>query len=301
LIAGDITGLRGVDLGVRDVAAQVRFYTDVWRLAVVAERNGSVYLRGSGAYCHILALHPRGEPALLCVNLAAADRNAVDRLHARVTAAGAPQVGPAAPIDGPGGGYGFVFMDPDGRSVRVIAEDARHADARPLPDHPERITHLVFNTPRQEDAAAFWVRALGFEVSDRSLLTFIRCNDDHHSIAFHPGGSSTLHHIAFEMDGIDSVMRGAGRMRDAGRPVEWGPGRHGPGNNVFAYFIAPDDFVVEYTAEVQKVDRNHRVREPGAWAYPPGHSDLWGATPPPSPRMKTAQEKIRFAEGLFHP
>lgn len=191
-------------------------------------------------------------------------------------------------------------MDPDGRSVRVIAEDARHADARPLPDRPERITHLVFNTPRQEDAAAFWVRALGFEVSDRSLLTFIRCNDDHHSIAFHPGGCSTLHHIAFEMDGIDSVMRGAGRMRDAGRPVEWGPGRHGPGNNVFAYFIAPDDFVVEYTAEVQKVDRNHRVREPGAWAYPPGHSDLWGATPPPSPRMKTAQEKIRFAEGLFH-
>jgi catechol 2,3-dioxygenase len=301
LIAGDVTGLRGVDLGVRDVAAQVRFYTDVWRLAVVAERNGSVYLRGSGGYCHILALHPRSEPALLCVNLAAADRNAVDRLHARVTAAGAPQVGPTAPIDGPGGGYGFVFMDPEGRSVRVITEDARHADARPLPDRPERITHLVFNTPRQEDAAAFWVRALGFHVSDRSLLTFIRCNDDHHCIAFHPGGSSTLHHIAFEMDGIDSVMRGAGRMRDAGRPIEWGPGRHGPGNNVFAYFIAPDDFVVEYTAEVEKVDRDHRVREPGAWVYPPGHSDLWGATPPPSARMKAAQEKIRFAEGLFHP
>lgn len=103
LIAGDITGLRGVDLGVRDVASLVRFYTDVWRLAVTAERNGSVYLRGSGAYCHILALHPRSEPALLCVNLPAADRSAVDRLHARVTAAGAPQVGPAAPIDGPGG------------------------------------------------------------------------------------------------------------------------------------------------------------------------------------------------------
>jgi catechol-2,3-dioxygenase len=301
LPTGDITGLRGVDLGVSDVALHARFYIDVWRLAVVAERGGSVYLRGSGAYCHILALHPRSEPALMCVNLAAADRDAVDRLHARVAAAGALQVGPAAPVAEPGGGYGFAFLDPEGRSVRVIAEDARHADARLLPDRPERITHVVLNTPRPEDAAAFWVKALGFEVSDRSLLTFIRCNDDHHSIAFHPGESATLHHIAFEMDGVDSVMRGAGRMRDAGRPIEWGPGRHGPGNNVFAYFVGPDDFVIEYTAEVEKVDRNHRVREPRDWTYPTGHTDLWGATPPPSARMKSAQKKIRFAEGLFHP
>jgi len=41
--------------------------------------------------------------------------------------------------------------------VRVIAEDARHADACSLPDRPQKITHLVFNTPRQEQAAAFWV------------------------------------------------------------------------------------------------------------------------------------------------
>ena len=299
--AGMITGLRGVDLGVPDVAAHARFYTDVWRLSVVAERNGAVYLRGSGAYCHILALHPRNKPQLLCINLAAADRSAVDRLHASLIAAGAPQVDPPAPITEPGGGYGFAFTDPDGRQLRVIAEDARHADARRAPDRPEKITHVVLNTPRQEDAAAFWVKALGFQISDRSLLTFVRCNADHHNLAFHPGESSTLHHIAFEMDGIDSVMRGAGRLRDAGHPIEWGPGRHGPGNNVFAYFVGPDDFVIEYTAEVGKVDDGYRVRTPGEWAYPPGHSDLWGATPPPTARMKAAQKKIEFAEGLFHP
>ena len=185
--------------------------------------------------------------------------------------------------------------------MRVIAEDARHADACSLPDRPQKITHLVFNTPRQEQAAAFWVEALGFDISDRSQLTFIRCNADHHNIAFHPGESSTLHHIAFEMDGIDSVMRGAGRMRDAGHPIEWGLGRHGPGNNVFAYFVGPGDFVIEYTAEIEKVDASYRVREPREWAYPPGHSDLWGATAPPSDRMKAAQKKIQFAAGLFRP
>ena len=299
--AGLITGLRGVDLGVPDVAAHARFHTDVWRLSAVAERAGAVYLRGTGAYHHILSLHPRPQPGLLCINLAARDRAAVDALHARVTAAGAPQVDAPAPLAEPGGGYGFAFADPEGRTLRVIAGDLRHADAGRRADRPEKVTHLVLNTPRQEDAAAFWVAALGFEVSDRSLLTFIRCNADHHSIAFHPGDAPTLHHIAFEMDGIDSVMRGAGRMRDAGHPIEWGVGRHGPGNNVFAYFIGPDDFVIEYTAEIEQVDESYRVRTPAEWAYPPGHTDLWGATPPPSERMKAAQKKIRFAGGLFRP
>jgi catechol 2,3-dioxygenase len=158
---------------------------------------------------------------------------------------------------------------------------------------------VVFNTPRQEEAARFWVDALGFSVSDRSLLTFIRCNSDHHSVAFHPGERASLHHIAFEMADIDSVMRGTGRMRDAGHPIEWGLGRHGPGNNVFAYFVGPDDFVIEYTAEIEQVTDATPVRAPRDWAYPPGHSDLWGATPPPSERMKVAQKKIGFAEGPF--
>jgi catechol 2,3-dioxygenase len=36
------------------------------------------------------------------------------------------------------------------------------------------------------------------------------------------------------MPDLDSVMRGAGRMRESGYPIEWGVGRHGAGNNVFA-------------------------------------------------------------------
>ena len=298
--AGWITGLRGVDLGLPDVAAAARFFTEVWRLATVAERGGSVYLRGSGAHHHILALHPRPQPALLRLDLAAADRAAVDTLHERVARMGVAATPPAT-VDEPGGGHAFSFADPEGRVLRVIAGDERHADAALVADRPHKITHVVFNTPRQEEAARFWVEALGFSVSDRSLLTFIRCNSDHHSVAFHPGERASLHHIAFEMADIDSVMRGAGRMRDAGHPIEWGLGRHGPGNNVFAYFVGPDDFVIEYTAEIEQVTDASPVRTPRDWAYPPGHSDLWGATPPPSERMKAAQKKIGFAEGVFRP
>ncbi len=65
--------------------------------------------------------------------------------------------------------------------------------------------------------------------------------------------------------------------------------------------IGPDGFVIEYTAEVERVDDGYRVREPREWAYPPGRSDLWGATPPPSERMKAAQKQIAFSATLFPP
>ena len=110
--AGLITGLRGVDLGVPDVAAHVRFYTGTWRLAVAAERDGTVYLRGTGGYHHILSLRPRDKAALLCINLAAGSRADVDRLHQRARDAGAAQIDAPAAIREPGGGYGFSLVDP---------------------------------------------------------------------------------------------------------------------------------------------------------------------------------------------
>jgi catechol 2,3-dioxygenase-like lactoylglutathione lyase family enzyme len=288
------TGVHSAELGVRDVAACARFYAEAWRLEPVAEHNGSVYLRGSGEHHHIVALHPRERAELLRLNLAAASRADVDALHQRVRRAGGEALEAPAEVEEPGGGYAFAFRDPEGRVVRVLAGERRHAAASASPERPIRITHVVLNTPRPERAAAFWIEALGFELSDRSLLTFIRCNADHHSIAFHPGESSTLHHIAFEMADIDAVMRGAGRLREHGHPIEWGVGRHGPGNNVFAYFVGPEDFVIEYTAEIAQVGPGHRVRSPEEWRYPPGRSDLWGVTPPPSERMRAAQAKIRF-------
>ena len=77
-------------------------------------------------------------------------------------------------------------------------------------------------------------------------------------------GGPTINHLAFEMPDLESVMRGAGRMRDDGRGLEWGPGRHGPGNNVFCYFLGPEDMPIELTAEMQQIDASHRAKTAGA-------------------------------------
>jgi catechol 2,3-dioxygenase len=98
------------------------------------------------------------------------------------------------------------------------------------------------------------------------------------------------------MPDLDSVMRMAGTMREAGYPIEWGVGRHGPGNNVFAYFAGPEEIPIECTAEVLQIDDCYRYRGPDEWSFPPGRTDQWGVTGPPSARIKRIQDIFRFPE-----
>ena len=293
-----VTAVRSVELGVRNVESASAFYNDTWHLDPVAEENGARYFRGTGPEHHILALHERNEPALVRINLATSDKPSVDDLHRRLSALELPEVGAPEKLAGPGGGYGFAFEDNERRRFSVSSDVATHADAADVRDRPRKISHCVLNAPDMEPSIALFTQGLGFTVSDRTgHLCFLRCNSDHHSIAFGHGDAPTLHHIAFEMADLDSVMRGAGRMRDAGYPIEWGVGRHGPGANVFSYFLGPDDYIIEYTAEVEQVDDSYPKRSAEYWASlnPPGWTDRWGIAGPPSERMQEAQTRIGFA------
>ena len=72
------------------------------------------------------------------------------------------------------------------------------------------------------------------------------------------------------MAGFNALMFGAGRMKSNGFPVEWGVGRHGPGNNSFAYFAGPEEMPLEYTADVQQIDETYEFHGPDYWKWPPG-------------------------------
>jgi hypothetical protein len=126
-------------------------------------------------------------------------------------------------------------------------------------------------------------------------MAFLRCNRDHHAVVLADSGVNGLNHIAFMMPDLESVMRGAGRMIDHGFPIGWGVGRHGPGNNVFAYFVDPFGFVIEYTAEVLQIDDKYEPHGPDYWVWPMGRTDHWGIAPPKPDHMKHAQLAIRFS------
>lgn len=287
--------LRSIAIGVTDLAAAEQFYVSTWGLAPAARSTDAVYLRGSGVHHHILALHRSGQPDVRRVDFSVAQRADLDLIAARVREHGGSVLADPHANGEADGGSAVDVLDPQGRRLRFIHGAATHAE-RPAADAPSRITHAVFNSADVAAAQAFYERALGFTLSDRTrIMAFMRCGGDHHSIALADADANTLNHIAFVMQDLDAVMRGAGRMSDAGYPIEWGVGRHGPGNNVFSYFVGPDDFVIEYTAEVLQVDDSYRAGRPEDWTWPPGRFDQWGVSRPPSERIRQAQKKIRFS------
>lgn len=259
-----VTALRGIAIGVPDLALAEQFYTETWRLAVVARTADAVYLRGTGAAHHILALHRSEQPDVRSVDFSVASIDALHALAQMIPEHGGAIVSSPDATGEPGGGTQLVARDPQGRILRFIAGDERHADTAEVEDRPVKITHVVLNSADVAVAQRFFEDALGFKLSDRTrIMAFMRCSSDHHSIALADATENTLNHIAFLMPDLDSVMRGGGRMNDAGYPIEWGVGRHGPGNNVFAYFLGPFDFVIEYTR------KSSRSTTPIAPAVPP--------------------------------
>jgi len=302
-----IRGVRSVELVASNLEEAARFYETVWNLQPLERpppnpppragkgREGACFFRGTGAYHHVLGLHAGVQPAVIRIDFDLPDRQAIAHLHRAISGAGVKPTAPAQ-LSTPGGGYGFGCKDPDGRNLFFVCDCADHADSGDRADRPRQIAHVNLNARDFDASLAFFTDVLGFRMVDENApLWFLHCaNRDHCSIVLAKTGLSTLNHIVFEMLDRDSVMRGIGRMKDGGYPVEWGPGRHGPGNNVFAYFCGPDEVPLEYAAEILQIDDAYQPRSSAHWKYTPGRSDQWGITQPRSPRYYRVQRLFGF-------
>lgn len=291
-----IRALRSVALDLPDLAKAEAFYTDIWKLSVVAREPGAIYLRGTGPDHHLLAIHQGGAQAQIRhVTLRARSLDALSAIEQAAVQAGGRIVSPIAPLNDPAGGTGLTLRDPQGRLIQVVFGDRQHSATQNQPDSPIRLAHAVLNTDDVPGSQAFFEQVLGFRMVDRTrIMAFLNCDADHHSIALGDTDNNALNHIAFLMPEMEAVMRGGGRMKDAGHGIEWGPGRHGPGNNAFNYFIDPFGVVIEYTADVQQIDAGYPVGRPEDWKWPPGRVDQWGISAPPSARLKEAQRAVFF-------
>ena len=286
-----ISGLRSVELGVPDLNRSSDFYQKVWGLQEIASEGDTIYLRGTGAEHHLVALRQRPKAALLAVNFSASDRTAVTALHAKAKAYGTDGLTDLAELPrAAGGGYGFRFKTPEGLPMAISADVVQHPDVVSDRSRPTKLTHVVLNSAEIDQQTSFFKDLLGFRHADSTdMMEFIRCCADHHSIAFARGNGASLNHMAYEMANLDGLMRGAGRMKQAGFNIEWGLGRHGPGNNIFTYFVEPNGFVTEYTTEVEQVDEATYVPNTAEyWQKLTPTPDRWGTAGLPSNRMRTA-------------
>ncbi len=302
-----VRSLRSVEISLPDVAAAEKFFCETWHLNIAHRAGGVVYLRGTGADHHLISLRHSDTPELHTITLKAMSSMALDEILELTMQHGGRVLKTKHAIQDAGGGEAITIVDPQGRVFQIVYGDVSHANSEPdalvNADKPIRLAHTVLNSMDVAAVMPFYENVLGFKLSDRTkIMAFIRIPQgeatqgfgDHHSIALADADNNCLNHIAFVMPTLESVMRGGGRMRDAGYDIEWGPGRHGPGDNAFNYFVGPAGFVIEYTAEVEQVDDTYVAGSPADWKWPAGRVDQWGISQPPSPRLKQAQREISF-------
>ena len=278
--------LRSVELELPDVARAADFLSGAWGLLPAGSSGGTQFFRGTGTHPYILSITRASAPAVAAVSFSGEMEE--------IETAGKRNGKHLVAYDVPGGGKGFEIRGPEAQNYRFIVENEA---VEPIADRerPIQLTHAVLNTADQDAAERFAVEKLGFIVSDRTAhMRFLRCNRKHHCVAYAKSALPSLNHIAFEMSGLDAVMRGIARLREAGYEAVWGPGRHGPGNNVFGYFIAPYGGVIEYTAEVSEVGDDYRVGTPDDWKWPPGRIDHWGLSKKDTAKTGPAEQVLRF-------
>jgi len=288
MVVSSLGSLRHVELAMTaELDSVVEFYLQ-WGLEIVERDDDSVAFRAAGTDHHVLRFVRRDHVGLSHIAFSAPSRAAVDDLAQTWAGRGVEVAAEPGELDSLGGGYGFEAVDPEGRRLRVVTEmDA--ADPIERPDAvPRRLSHIVLNTVDIDLLCDFYVSVLDFRVSDWSehQMVFLRNQTDHHTVAFNQAPHASVNHIAHELPSLDGFLMSVGRMRTVGVDPLWGIGRHGPGNNAFAYYGDPAGFVPEFTTDLEQIDYEAGW-VPRVWKRIPSQSDLWHLAGPPSAEFRS--------------
>jgi catechol-2,3-dioxygenase len=155
-----------------------------------------------------------------------------------------------------------------------------------MPSLARRFGHVNIATRDRAESQRFLCDVLGFRISDTlgTGIRWLRCDRDHHGIALRQAAENTLHHYAFELENWSAIERYCDGLALLEKHLIWGPGRHGPGRNLYTYTPDPEGAIVEGYADLLTMgDEANYV--PIDWdARGAGALNLWGPPPPPDYR-----------------
>jgi catechol 2,3-dioxygenase len=237
-----------VRLNVRDLSAAKSDAADVLGLHMTDETADVVMMSSNGRRAELI-LRQSSENSCQCVGLEAVSADAVAEIASRIGDHGGRIVSrtPSLPFIQ----AAVTFVTPNGHVVEVHT---------PIPDDlykrrwgvggvgPSRIDHLNISTPAPDETRVFMVGALGLRLSERLLdnsLSWMRgANSQHHIISI-VRGSVGLHHYAWEFSEFVDFQTLGDVLDRNGRQLMWGPGRHRPGDNIYAYYLDVNGAIVE--------------------------------------------------------
>jgi catechol-2,3-dioxygenase len=263
--------LHHIQINTQRLPEMTAFYQRGFGYEVNHLDSGGVYLAGGER--RLLLGH--GKPK--SVKFAAfvlPDAERLKALRKHVRAQNIPLLSAPTPLFQEGA---FAVEDPEGRQIAFgIAEpEAPRADKL-----PGRLQHLVVTTLDLPGVRSFYREALGFVESDRVLTedgalttVFLRSDPEHHSFAAFRAEELRLDHHALEVPDWNAIRDWGDHFGALQETIAWGPGRHGPGNNLFFMLFDPDQNWVELSAELEHMPADMPARE---WPHTEHTLNLWG-------------------------
>lgn len=248
----------------------IDFYQRVFQSPVEEAAEGRWHLPGHGRHM-LIGRGPRN--GLGFSAFAIEDSSRLEALRAHALALGmTPLPSPSPLFDS----SAFALADPDGNRL-VFGTPIQHASS-PAP-LPGRLQHSVVGSASVE-ALTRWRLDLGFVLSDEVkdddgalTATFMRSDDEHHSQAVFRTRTPRFDHYALESTCWNDIRDWADHLGSLRLPLSWGPGRHGPGNNLFFMICDADGNMVEISAEIESMPRDMPAR---LWKHEPHTLNLWG-------------------------
>ena len=170
----------------------------------------------------------------------------------------------------------FALQDPDGNWLTFGVEEKNSPQA----ELPARLQHFAFATTNIEEMVDFYQNTIGYLISDnvfdenKKLKTaFLRSDNEHHSLAIFQAKEKWFDHHCYESSNWNAIRDWADHLSTFDIPLQWGPGRHGPGNNLFIFIHDPDGNWLEISAELQVVPVDAPA---GEWVHEPKTLNYWG-------------------------
>jgi catechol-2,3-dioxygenase len=276
----DITAIGHVALGSPDVERLAAYYEDVLGFERTAAADGAVHLSPDIVH-HAVTLLPGDAPGL--DHLAFRIAGTLDDAQAGLAAAG---IAAERRSDAePGIAELLEIQDPDGNRLQLYAETELRDELNGGSIRPQKLGHVCYFVRDVQETTAFYEQ-LGFQWSDwmGDFFVFLRCNSDHHSLnLLRSENNHRLHHIGWELRDWPHIQLACDHLARHDYPLVWGPGRHGPGHNLFTYHRDPDGNVVELFAELDlMLDESLGYFDPRPWHHDfPQRPKVWT----PGPRV----------------
>ena len=141
------------------------------------------------------------------------------------------------------------------------------------------LQHLTFASEDVVSFQNFYENKLGFQVTDRvtknngQLVTcFTTSNHEHHTIACFKSSKKGMDHHSYEAGDWNFIKNWCDHFASNNIKLMWGPGRHGPGNNLFVFIEDIDGNWIEISAELETV----HGRPVKNWPQEERTLNLWG-------------------------